>query len=326
MKFATLNDGSRDGRLALVSHDHLRVLVSAAASTLQNALEDWDALLPILQDEQAMVDAGGGAAFEPSKMMAPLPRAWQWLDGSAFNSHGDLMAKVFGIEPSPRDVPLMYQGVSDHFYAAHDDISFPTEDDGIDFEGEFAVILDETPLGVTAQDAEPHIRLIVQVNDWSLRRIAPIEMRTGFGWVQAKPPCSVAPVAITPDELGAAWQQTRVHLPLKVWWNSQLFGEADAGLMDFGFADLVAHAARTRKLVAGTIIGSGTVSNGNYRQVGSSCIAERRGIETEDLGAARTPYMSFGDRVEMEARAKNGAPLFGRIDQRVVRTVRGAAA
>lgn len=320
MMLATLADGTRDGRLALVSRDHARVLPSTVAASLQQAIENWEALSPGLRDEQAAVDDGAGVPFRAADAMAPLPRAWQWLDGSAFNSHGDLMSKVFGMDPSPRDVPLMYQGVSDHFYAAHEDVAFPTEDDGIDFEGEFAVIVDETPLGVTSAEAERHIRLIVQVNDWSLRRIAPVEMRTGFGWVQAKPPCSVAPVAVTPDELGSTWQDGRIRLPLRVWWNDGLFGEADAGAMDFGFGDLVAHAARTRRLVAGTIIGSGTVSNGNYRAVGSSCIAERRGIEMEDLGEPRTPFMRFGDRVVMEAKLPNDQPLFGRIDQRVVQT------
>jgi fumarylacetoacetate (FAA) hydrolase len=247
-----------------------------------------------------------------------LPRSWQWLDGSAFESHGDLMSKVFGIDPPSRDHPLMYQGVSDTFYPATADVPFPSEADGIDFEGEYGVVVDAVPMGVSADEALRHIRLIVQINDWSLRAIAPIEMKTGFGWIQAKPPCSVAPVAVTPDELGSAWRGGRVALPLNVWWNGERFGSANGEAMGFGFHELVAHAARTRRLVPGTMIGSGTVSNDNFREVGSACIAERRGIELFDQGAASTPFMKFGDRVRMEATLPDGAPLFGAIDQKVV--------
>jgi fumarylacetoacetate (FAA) hydrolase len=213
----------------------------------------------------------------------------------------------------------MYQGVSDTFYSATDDVPFPTEEDGIDFEGEFAVITDAVPMGVTPEQALSHIRLIVQLNDWSLRKIAPIEMKTGFGWVQAKPPCSVAPIAVTPEELGESWRDGRVALPLKVDWNGERFGAANGSEMGFGFHELVAHAARTRALVAGTMIGSGTVSNANFREVGSACIAERRGIELFDDGEAKTPFMKFGDRVRMEAVLPDGSPLFGAIEQQVVR-------
>lgn len=323
MKLCTLDDGTRDGALTIVSSDHSRA-VSARdlAPTLQDALERWSEVEPNLgarADDLARGKATGAFAFDPMKAMAPLPRAWQWLDASAFNSHGDLMAKVFGMEPASRDRPLMYQGVSNLFYGPHDDIPLPSEDDGIDFEGEFGVITDTVPIGTSAVDATRHIKLVVQINDWSLRTLAPVEMKTGFGWIQAKPPCSIAPVAVTPDELGAGWRNGRVALPLHVDWNGKRFGAANGGAMAFSFPELVAHAARTRNLVAGTIIGSGTVSNENYREIGSSCIAERRGIETMDHGKPQTSYMRFGDTVRMEARGPNGEPLFGVIEQMVVR-------
>lgn len=322
MKLATLNDGTRDGQLAVVSADHSRAIAAdGVAKTLQEALENWDAVEPALQAFARRLDSGevGGTPFDPNAAMAPLPRAWQWLDASAFESHGTLMAQVFGMDPAPRDRPLMYQGVSDRFFGPAEDIPFPSEDDGIDFEGEFGVVVDHVPMGVTAEAAMAHIKLVVQINDWSLRTLAPIEMRTGFGWVQAKPPCSVAPLAVTPDELGQAWKDGRVALPLHVAWNGRPFGHANGYDMAFSFPELVAHAARTRALVAGTIIGSGTVSNENFREVGSSCIAERRGIELLDQGAATTAFMTFGDEVRMEARKPDGGPLFGAIHQRIVK-------
>lgn len=322
MKLVTIDNCSRDGSLAIVSRDH-EWMVSAAevALTLQSALENWTRAEPALKAISDALNAGeakGAEPFQPSAALAPLPRAWQWLDGSAYESHGNLMSKVFGMDPISRERPLMYQGVSDRFLAWNEDVPLPDEADGIDFEGEFGVIVDEVPLGVSVEDAARHIRLIVQVNDWSLRAIAPVEMKTGFGWVQAKPPCSVAPIAVTPDELGGAWRNGRVALPLVVDWNGERFGAANGEPMGFSFPELVAHAARSRTLVAGTIIGSGTVSNENFREVGSSCIAERRGIELLDNGAASTPFMKFGDRVRMEARLEDGSPLFGAIDQKVV--------
>ncbi|MBL4826421.1 MAG: fumarylacetoacetate hydrolase family protein [Spongiibacteraceae bacterium] len=324
MKLATLYNATPDGRLVLVSRDLSQAVdATAIAANLQQALDNWSETEPQLQALFAQLQAGTAAnifAFNPADALAPLPRAWQWLDGSAFDCHGDLMCKVFGTDPiDTSERPLMYQGVSDCFYAATQDIPLPTEDDGIDFEGEFGVIVDEVPMSTCAESATQHIRLIIQLNDWSLRKLAPIEMKTGFGWVQAKPPCSVAPVAVTPDEVGDAWSDCRVALPLNVRWNNQQFGAANGGAMSVGFHELVAHAARTRKLVAGTVIGSGTVSNENYREVGSSCIAERRGIEMEDLGEAKTEFMKFGDRIVMEAKTSEGKPLFGAIDQQVVK-------
>ena len=320
MKLSTLRDGTQDGRLHLVSRDLARCTPAQAAKTLQQALENWGTLESALAAEYDALNGGGGTSFDPADAMAPLPRAWQWLDGSAFNSHGELMQKVFNIAPvDTGGRPLMYQGLSDHFIAPTADVRFPSEEDGIDFEGEFGIIVDAVPMGTSAAEARRHIRLVVQINDWSLRKLAPVEMRTGFGWIQAKPACSMAPVAVTPDELGARWRDTRVDLPLLVDWNNARFGAAGGYAMSAGFDDLVAHAAYSRDLVAGTVIGSGTVSNANYREVGSSCIAERRGIEMVDEGTPRTGFMRFGDTVHMEARLPDGTPLFGAINQRVVK-------
>lgn len=319
MKLATLPDGTPDGRLHIVSRDLSRAMPAEAASTLQQALEHWVALEPLLQAQSDSVNAGAGAPFDPASALAPLPRAWQWLDGSAFDSHGDLMSVVFKTGAKEKTGrPLMYQGVSNQFLAPGADVPLPSMDDGIDFEGEFGILTDVVPMGTDAATARGHIRLLVQINDWSLRKLAPIEMKTGFGWVQAKPVCSMAPVAVTPDELGAAWRDARIDLPLLVDWNGQRFGAPNGYAMSFGFDDLVAHAAYSRALVAGTVIGSGTVSNENYRKIGSSCIAERRGIETVDLGAPRTEYMAFGDRVRMEVLDAAGQSVFGAIDQIVV--------
>ena len=325
MKLATLPNGRPDGRLHVVSRDIKFAVPARAAATMQAALEAWNEIEPDLAAQYDELNGGratGAVAFDPAQALAPIPRAWQWLDGSAFESHGNLMALVFGVKATGGDEPakpLMYQGVSDRFHAPTEDIPFRFVEDGIDFEGEFGVIVSEVPMGTSAAEASNYIRLIVQINDWSLRKIAPAEMKTGFGWVHAKPPCSMAPVAVTPDEIGPAWRDNRVALPLHVTWNGEKFGAANGYDMAFGFNDLVAHAAYSRDLVAGTIIGSGTISNENYREVGSSCIAERRGIEMLDLGTARTPFMSFGDTVRMEVFLDDGSPVFGAIDQKVVK-------
>ena len=319
MKLATMPNGTPDGRLHLVSRDLSRCQPALAAQTLQAALENWAALEPALLAQSAAVNAGEGVPFDPAVALAPLPRAWQWLDGSAFDSHGDLMSIVFKTGAKEKTGrPLMYQGVGDQFLSATADVALPSAGDGIDFEGEFGIITDAVPMGTVATAARGHIRLVVQINDWSLRKIAPIEMKTGFGWVQAKPPCSMAPVAVTPDELGVAWRDARVDLALRVDWNGAQFGAANGYAMSFGFDQLVAHAAYSRALVAGTVIGSGTVSNETYREIGSSCIAERRGIELVDHGEAKTDYMAFGDRVRMEVIDGAGLSVFGAIDQRVV--------
>lgn len=319
MKLATINNKTPDGRLVIVSRDLTRYSPARAANTLQEALENWDEISPKLEEEFAALQIGGGEPFDQALAMAPLPRAWQWLDGSAFDSHGELMDAVFGFEKKERsDRPLMYQGVSNKFYGPAEQVRMPNEEVGIDFEGEFGVITKEVAYGSNAEEGEDGIALVVQINDWSLRKLAPVEMKTGFGWVQAKPACSMAPVAVTKDELGEHWRDSRVDLPLRVSWNEEPFGAANGYHMSFGFNQLVAHAAFSRDLVAGTVIGSGTVSNSNYREIGSSCIAERRGIETLDEGEAKTPFMKFGDTVTMECTDNDGRSIFGRIHQRVI--------
>jgi len=312
MRLATLKNGTPDGRLVMVSPDGAHY-ADAPVATLQAAMENWDAVAP-----QLAAISRFDQPLDPAQVAAPLPRAWQWLDGSAFAAHGALMDKVFGIEPLKTDRPLMYQGVSDRFYGPTDSVPMASEELGIDFEGEFGVIVDAVPMGTSAADAMKHIRLIVQINDWSLRTLAGPEMKTGFGWVQAKPPCGMAPYAVTPDELGDQWRDGRVCLDLLVDWNGKRFGAANGEPMGHGFHELVAHAARTRNLVAGTVIGSGTVSNENYREIGSSCIAERRGIEIVDDGAPRTDFMRFGDTVRMEGKMADGRAPFGVLEQKVV--------
>ena len=324
MMLATIADGSADGRLVVVSRDHTRCL-PAVAPTLQAAIEHWQEVSPQLQAQAERLANGTGEPLQDRELRAPLPRAWQWLDGSAFPSHGALMQQAFKLKPIETDRPLMYQGLSHQFLGPREDVPLPSETDGIDFEGEFGVITDAVPMGVAAADAFKHIRLIVQLNDWSLRTLAPVEMKTGFGWIQAKPACSMAPVAVTPDELGTAWRDGRVCLPLEVSWNGKPFGHPNGEAMAFGFQDLIAHAAATRSLCAGTIIGSGTVSNTNHQEVGSTCIAERRGIEMIRDGAPRTEFMRFGDSVRMEARRLDSGPLFGVIEQQVVQARPGQA-
>lgn len=318
MKFATLPNGTPDGRLHVVSRDLTRSTPAQNVETLQALMDDWDGLAPSLAAQYTELNAGGGGPFDPATALAPLPRAWQWLDGSAYDSHGDLMQKVFKLDPTPKGRPLMYQGMSHEFLSATSDVPFPSEADGIDFEGEFGLICDAVPMGTSAADARKHIRLLVQINDWSLRTLAPVEMKTGFGWIHAKPACSVAPVAVTPDELGKAWRDARIDLPLTVDLNGERFGNAEGYHMTYGFDELLAHAAYSRKLCAGTVLGSGTVSNENFREIGSSCLAERRGIELLDEGTPKTPYMSFGDRIRMECTLRDNTPLFGAIAQKVV--------
>lgn len=313
MRLATLQDGTPDGRLVVVSPDGAS-FAPALVRTLQAALEQWAEVAPQLAAVSRFPEP-----LDPLQVLAPLPRAWQWLDGSAFSSHGDLMDAVLGITPVKTGAPLMYQGTSDRFYPPVSAVKFPDEALGIDFEGEFGVIVDAVPMGTSAAEAMDHIRLVVQINDWSLRGLAGPEMKTGFGWVQAKPPCGMAPFAVSPEELGDAWRDGRVCLDLLVDWNGERFGAANGAPMGHGFHELVAHAARTRDLVAGTIIGSGTVSNPDFRVVGSSCIAERRGIEILDHGAARTEFMRFGDTVRMEAVDAAGRAPFGVLEQTVVR-------
>jgi len=324
VKFATLQGGGPDGKLLVVSKDLSRAVVAVSiAPTLQQALESWPACqakLQALSDALNQGHAAGSFALDVMQLVAPLPRAWQWLDASAFHSHGDLMERVFGLSPPPEKHtrPLMYQGGSDDFLGPTADVPMPSEADGIDFEGEVGIIVDRVPMGTSAAQAGAHIRLLVLLNDWSLRVLAGKDIKTGFGFMQSKPATSFAPVAVTPDELGDAWRDGRVRLPIRVSWNGTEFGHPDCSAMGFSFEQLVEHAARTRNLSAGTVIGSGTISNPEYRTVGSACIAERRGIELVDHGKSSTPYMNFGDRVHMQMLDAGGHSIFGAIDQRVV--------
>ena len=284
-----------------------------------SAMEDWDGARSTLKELTERLDQGEGHTVDAASLLAPMPRSWQWLDGSAFQTHADLMQVAFDTEPLHHERPLMYQGMSDRFIGPHEDVRFAGEESGIDFEGEFGVIVDGVPMGTSPEEAMKHIRLVVQINDWSLRSYAVPEMKTGFGFILAKPACSMAPFAVTPDALGEGWKDGRVCLDLEIDWNGERFGAANGREMSVGFHELVAHAATTRDLVSGTIIGSGTVANHAYAEVGSSCISERRAIEIIANGKPSTGFMRFGDRVRMQAVDANGVHPFGAIDQSVVR-------
>jgi fumarylacetoacetate (FAA) hydrolase len=320
MRLATRDNGTPDGELLVLAPDGDRALPAGSRwPNLLAAIEHWEAAEPDLRTIAAELGSGGGEALDQIGLRAPLPRSWQWLDGSAFKVHADLMQVAFGTEPIQSAKPLMYQGMSDRFYGPTEPVPFRSEADGIDFEGEFGVIVDAVPMGTSAADAMAHIKLIVQINDWSLRALAVPEMKTGFGWIQAKPACSMAPFAVTPDALGEAWQDARVCLDLAIDWNGKRFGNANGREMGFGFHELVAHAAATRDLVAGTIIGSGTVANAAYANVGSSCISERRAIEIIAQGKSETSFMAFGDLCRMQAVTGDGRHVFGTIEQRVIK-------
>jgi fumarylacetoacetate (FAA) hydrolase len=321
VKLASRAEGP-DGRLLIVSRDLKQAVKARAAKTMQRALETWTSIEADLQAQYEALNAGaepGAYALDPHELAAALPRAYQFLDASAFLAHNHILADAWGYERrTEADPPLMYQGLSDRIYAPHADIPFRSEADNIDFEGEFAVLVDETPLGATPEGALGHVKLIVLLNDWSLRAFGPTEMKGGFGFLQAKPPSSLSAIAVTPDELGEAWADGRVGLTLRVHRGDVLFGDPQGSEMSYGFGDLIAHAAATRDLCAGTLIGSGTVSNFNAARVGSGCIAERKALDTLDPAGPSTPYLQFGERVRLEAFDKAGNSVFGAIDQRVV--------
>lgn len=320
MRLATRANGTPDGELVVVSADGSRHLSAGPKwPHLLAAIPRWNLAEPALRALDARLAAGEGQELDGRELRAPLPRSWQWLDGSAFPTHAELMQVAFGTKPIETERPLMYQGMSDCFYGPNEPVPFADASHGIDFEGEFGVVVGEVPMGINAREALAHVRLIVQINDWSLRNLAVAEMKTGFGWVLAKPACSMAPFAITPDELGEHWRDGRVGLDLEIEWNGRPFGHANGREMGWGFGELIAHAATTRQLVAGTIIGSGTVANAGYAQVGSSCISERRAIEIIAQGKPATPYMDFGDRVRMAARTPDGSTPFGILEQQVIK-------
>ncbi len=332
MKFATYKNAQRDGELMLVSRDLTRaVSAEPVAQTLQQFIDNWDALEAQMQSRYEQLNKGeiASEAFEPKRCHSPLPRAYHWADGSAYVNHVELVRRARGAEipESFWTDPLMYQGGSDDFIGPYDDVVVPDVTMGIDFEAEIAVITDDVPMCVTAEQAGNHIKLLMLVNDVSLRGLIPGELAKGFGFYQSKPASAFSPVAVTPDELGDSWIDTKVNLPLQTHYNNELFGKPNAGVdMTFNFAQLVAHAARTRNLGAGTIIGSGTVSNKQGTDYGSaivqggvgySCIAEVRMIETIRDGKPSTSFMANGDTVRIEMLDDQQQSIFGAIEQRV---------
>jgi fumarylacetoacetate (FAA) hydrolase len=325
MKLASLKEGGRDGTLIVVDRDMKRaVRATAIAPTLQKAIEDWSAIVPKLAGlaEQLRDDkAPGSFALDTSALAAPLPRAYQWADGSAYVVHVELVRKARGVEmpPSFWTDPLMYQGGSDSFVGCNDEIELGDEAWGIDFEGEIGVIVDDVPMGISPAAARSHIKLVTILNDVSLRNVIVSELAKGFGFFHGKPATAFAPVAVTPDELGDAWDGARLNLPLISTYNGREFGHPNAATdLTFDFGQLIAHAARTRHLEAGTVVGSGTVANRDA-SVGCSCIAERRVRETIDSGKPTTPFMKFGDHIRIEMLDRGGRSIFGAIDQKVVR-------
>jgi fumarylacetoacetate (FAA) hydrolase len=327
MKLATLKRGGRDGTLIVVSRDLTKAVeVNGIAPTLQSALEHWADTAPRLQSVYAELNAGTRAdafSLHVPSLASPLPRAYQWLDGSAYVKHVELVRKARGAElpESFWHDPLMYQGLSDGFLAPHEDIPLQDPSWGLDLEAEVAVITDDVPMGTTPDEAAAHIKLVLLVNDVTLRGLTKDELAKGFGFIQSKPASAFSPIAVTPDELGTAWRDSKLHLPLRSYINGTLFGQPNAGVdMTFNFAQLVAHGAKTRNLSAGTIVGSGTVANitdsGNA-DVGSSCIAEIRMIETIRDGAPKTPWLQDGDTVKIDMLDDKGHSIFGAIEQKV---------
>jgi len=323
MKLATLKDGSRDGQLIVVSRDlRTAVIADGVAPTLQKVLDDWAFYAPQLESLYDALNQGRARYpfnFAPADCMAPLPRAFQWADGSAYVNHVELVRRARGAEMPPEfwTDPLMYQGGSDDLAGAHDDIVCPSEAFGIDFEAEVAVITTDVRLGASAANALHGVRLLMLVNDVSLRNLIPAELAKGFGFFQSKPATAFSPVAVTPDELGADWHDGRVHRPMTVHWNGKKVGQPDCGTdMVFHFGQLIAHIARTRNVRAGSIVGSGTISNVD-RSRGYCCIAEKRMLETIEHGAPQTEFMRYGDRVRIEMFDGAGKSIFGAIEQAV---------
>ena len=324
MKLATLKDGSRDGQLVVVSRDlKTAQIANGIAPTLQRALDDWDFIKPQLEVVYESLNAGKATNvfdFDARLCMAPLPRAFQWADGSSYVNHVELVRKARNAD-MPESFwhdPLMYQGGSDDFIGPMDDIELGSEEWGIDFESEIAVVTGDVPMGVKVQHAGQYIRLLMLVNDVSLRHLIPAELAKGFGFFQSKSASSFSPVAVTPDELGDAWKDGKVHMPLRSTWNKVLVGQPNAGVdMVFSFPQLITHLCKTRNARAGTIIGSGTVSNKDASK-GFSCIAEKRALEMIADGTPTTPFMQFGDSIKIEMLDKNGKSIFGAIDQSVV--------
>jgi fumarylacetoacetate (FAA) hydrolase len=323
MKLATYKDGSRDGQLVVVSRDlSLAHYASGIATRLQQVLDDWNFLSPQLEEISQNLNHGKARhafSFDPQMCMAPLPRAYQWADGSAFINHVELVRKARNAEvpESFYTDPLMYQGGSDDFLGPRDDIVCASVEFGIDFEAEIAVITGDVPMGTAADAALEGVRLLMLANDVSLRHLIPAELAKGFGFFQSKPATAFSPVAVTPDELLASWQHGRVHLNLESTWNGKRVGLTDAGPeMTFHFGQLIAHICKTRNVRAGSIVGSGTVSNKDWSR-GYSCIAEKRAIETIEGGAPKTEFMQYGDTIRIDMKGADGMSVFGAIEQKV---------
>ena len=328
MKLGSLHGNGRDGALVVVRRD-LGAITRAAtiAPTLQAALDRWEACAPKLRDLADALERGAVASepYRAEAMASPLPRAYEWVDGSAYLNHVILVRKARGAEPPEtlRTDPLVYQGGSSTLLRPTEDIVLHDAAWGLDFESEVCAILGDLPLGTKSTDAAPHVRLLCLANDITLRNLIPNELAKSFGFFQSKPSTAFSPVAITPDELGPAWQNGRIHLRLRTTYNGELVGDTDAGPeMHFSFFDLMQHLAKTRSFGAGTVLGSGTVSNED-RARGISCLAERRMIEIIETGAPKTPFMKVGDRVEIEMLDAAGKSLFGKISQRVVAPAEG---
>jgi fumarylacetoacetate (FAA) hydrolase len=330
MKLATLKNGTRDGRLVVVSRNLERAVDAApVVATLQQALERWDEVSPALETLFAALNAGTAAmdfAFDAAEAMAPLPRTHQFVDASAFLNHGRIMEQAYQLDvKKTAGIPILVQRQSDDFAGPCDDYPFPDEADNADFEGEFAVVVADTPMGCNAAEAQSRIRLVTILNDVSMRAHLFRELQMGFGFINAKPATAFAPVAVTPDELGPAWRDGRVHLDLRVHCNGEPFGHPNGGEMDWSFGELLAHLAYNRNLAAGTILGSGTVSNKAWREVGSACLAERRAVEKIDTGESRTPFLKYGDTLRFEVLAPDGSSVFGAINHRFVSSVKDRA-
>ncbi len=325
MKLTTINNQTRDGQLVVVNRDGTRaVAVPHIAVTMQQALDNWDQVAPQLNTiYQHLNEEGINDAFDldMNQVIAPLPRAYQFLDGSAYLAHVERVRRARGAEmpPSFLEDPLMYQAVSDGFLSHNQDIEVVSEDYGIDFEAEAAVITSDVPMHVSAEEAGQYIQLVCILNDVSLRNLIPAELAKGFGFMQSKPRTALSPFFVTPDELGDAWRDNKIHLPMRTWLNGEWFGEPSCGVdMQFDFAQLIAHAAKTRPLTAGAIIGSGTIANHDMGK-GSSCLAEKRVLEVIADGKPSTPFMSFGDDVKIEITDKDGHNIFGTIHQKIVK-------
>jgi fumarylacetoacetate (FAA) hydrolase len=323
MKLGSLKEGGRDGTLIVVSRDLKHaVRATGIAATLQAALDDWSNTAPrlnALSDELNAGKAPNAFTLDMTALASPLPRAYEFVDGSAYLPHVARVRRARGAEvPESFYVdPLMYQATSAGFLGPRDPVVVPSEDFGIDLEAEVVVITDDVPMAVTPEQAEGHIQLVGLVNDVSLRGLIPGELAKGFGFLQSKPRSALSPVFVTPDELGDAWQDEKLHLPMRTWLNGKWFGEAECGVdMQFNFAQLVAHAAKTRPLTAGTIVGSGTIANEDTSK-GASCLAEQRTVEALRDGKPSTPFLKFGDTLRIEVTDKNGASIFGSIEQAI---------